>query len=73
MKGYNYFFSGVKKILGEDDLTIANLEGTLTEATEKPDKSSQGNQAFFFKGNPHYTEILKDGSIEAVNLFPPTI
>jgi len=49
-------------------LTIANLEGTLTEATEKPDKRHQGNQAFFFKGNPHYTSILKDGSIEAVNL-----
>lgn len=68
LKGYNYFFSGVKKILSEDDLTIANLEGTLTEATEKPDKSAQGNRAFFFKGNPYYTAILKDGSIEAVNL-----
>ena len=68
LKGPEYFFSGVKKILSEDDLTIANLEGTLTEAIEKPDKSSQGNQAFFFKGNPHYTAILKDGSIEAVNL-----
>lgn len=68
LKGPEYFFSGVRNILSEDDLTIANLEGTLTEATEKPDKSSQGNRAFFFKGNPHYTTILKDGSIEAVNL-----
>lgn len=68
LKGPEYFFSGVKKVLSEDDLTIANLEGTLTEGTEKPDKSSQGNQAFFFKGNPFYTAILKDGSIEAVNL-----
>ena len=68
LHGPGYFFSGVKKILSEDDLTLANLEGTLTEASEKPDKSAQGNQAFFFKGNPHFTEILKDGSIEAVNL-----
>lgn len=68
LKGPQYFFSGVKKILSEDDLTIANLEGTLTEASEKPNKSSQGNRAFFFKGNPYYTAILKDGSIEAVNL-----
>lgn len=68
LHGTEYFFSGVKKLLSEDDLTVANLEGTLTEATEKPDKSAQGNQAFFFKGNPHYTDILKDGSIEAVNL-----
>jgi len=68
LKGPKYFFSRVRKILSEDELTIANLEGTLTEATEKPDKSRQGNQAFFFKGNPYYTAILKDGSIEAVNL-----
>jgi len=68
VKGPEYFFSGVRNILSEDDLTIANLEGTLTEAIEKPDKSFQGNQAFYFRGNPHYTAILKDGSIEAVNL-----
>ncbi|TGE38756.1 D-Ala-D-Ala dipeptidase [Desulfosporosinus fructosivorans] len=68
LNGAGYFFAGVKKILSEDDLTVANLEGTLTEATEKPDKRLQGSQAFFFKGNPYYTEILKDGSIEAVNL-----
>ena len=66
--GSKYFFSGVKKILSEDDLTLANLEGTLTQASEKSDKSAQGNKAFFFKGNPYYTDILKEGSIEAVNL-----
>lgn len=68
LHGSGYFFSGVKKLLSEDDLTIANLEGPLTKASEKPDKSAQGNQAFFFKGNPYYTQILKQGSIEAVNL-----
>ena len=68
LHGSGYFFSGVEKLLSEDDLTIANLEGPLTNASEKPDKSAQGNQAFFFKGNPYYTEILKQGSIEAVNL-----
>lgn len=51
--GAGYFFSGVKKILNEDDLTIANLEGTLTEATEKPDKSFQGDQAFFLREARH--------------------
>ena len=66
--GSGYFFSDVQKILSEDDLTIANLEGPLTESSEKPDKSAQGNHAYFFKGNPYYTDILKDGSIEAVNL-----
>ena len=68
LSGAGYFFSGVKKILSEDNLTIANLEGTLTKATEKPDKSFQGDNAFFFKGSPSYAAILKDGSIEAVDL-----
>lgn len=67
-EGVGYFFSGVKDILSADNLTIANLEGTLTEATEKPNKSFQGDKAFFFKGSPSYTAILKDGSIEAVDL-----
>lgn len=68
LSGAGYFFSGVKKILAEDDLTIGNLEGVLTKAAEKPDKSFQGNQAFFFKGSPSYTAILTDGSVEAVDL-----
>jgi D-alanyl-D-alanine dipeptidase len=66
--GASYFFGKVRNILGEDDLTIANLEGTLTEENGKPDKSFQGNQAFFFRGSPLYTTILRDGSVEAVNL-----
>ncbi|MDP4161321.1 MAG: CapA family protein [Bacillota bacterium] len=66
--GTGYFFERVKKILSEDDLTIANLEGTLTEEKGKPDKSFQGNQAFFFRGRPTYATILNEGSIEAVNL-----
>lgn len=58
----SYFFAGVKSVLGADDLTIANLEGTLTTATERADKT------FAFKGDPSYTQILTDGSVEAVNL-----
>lgn len=67
-RGPDYFFSGVSEILSADDLTIANLEGPLTEAPDKPDKRFQGQRAFYFKGNPHYTEILKNGSVEAVDL-----
>lgn len=63
---YNYFFKNVKSILENDDLTIANLETTLTTANKKPDKSHQ-EAAFFFKGAPSHTKILQYGSIEAVN------
>ena len=64
---YAYFFSKVRSVLENDDLTIANLETTLTRADRKADKGHQG-VAYFFKGDPSYTEILKQGSIEAVNI-----
>ncbi len=57
-----YFFQNVVSVLGSDDLTIANLEGTLTTATERQDKT------YAFKGDPSYAGILTSGSVEAVNL-----
>lgn len=57
-----YFFQNVKEILGGDDLTIINMEGTLTESTDRQEKT------FAFKGDPKYTEILTAGSVEAANL-----
>ncbi len=59
-KGAAYFFSGVKKVLNKDDLTIANLEGTLSKRGSRQDKT------FAFRGKPSYTKILKSGSVEAV-------
>lgn len=57
-----YFLQLVKPIFEEDDITIVNLEGTLTEATERADKT------FAFKGDPSYVQILTSGSVEAANL-----
>lgn len=59
---YGYFFRGVSSVLATDDLTIANLETTFTEATNGPTKN------FHFKGPSHYAKILTFGSIEAVNI-----
>lgn len=61
-KGAEYFFSGVVDVLSKDDITIANLEGAITENKSYRDKT------FVFKGRPEYTDILKKGSIEVVNL-----
>lgn len=61
-KDYGYFFRNVKDIFETDDLTIVNLETTLTTATKKADKK------FRFKADPSYVEILKQGSIEAVSI-----
>ncbi len=64
--GYDYPFRKVKYILEQDDLTIANLEGTfhsdstgLTAATKK---------AYNFRAAPDFVEILKQGSVEAAAL-----
>lgn len=65
--GPDYFFQNVRPIFEADDLTIANLEGTLTTASQTPDKSFQA-AAFFFRGDPLYAKILTAGGVEAVNL-----
>jgi len=62
-----YFFSNVADILQQDDLTIANLESVLSNETEKAEKYDYGNN-YWFNGKPEYANILKAGSIEAVNL-----
>jgi poly-gamma-glutamate capsule biosynthesis protein CapA/YwtB (metallophosphatase superfamily) len=59
---YSYFFKNVKSIFEKDDLTIVNLETTLTTATDKLEKE------FRFKGDPAYTNILIKGNIDAVNI-----
>lgn len=64
---YNYFFSNVVDILSKDDLTIANLETTLSNETEKAEKYDYGNN-YWFNGSPEYANILKAGSVEAANL-----
>ena len=64
----DYFFSGVRSVLAEDDINLANLEDTLTTAGSRVDKSFQGDQAYFFRGSPSYAQILKDGDITAVSI-----
>lgn len=61
---FAYFSNGVREVLGNDDLTIGNMEGVLSDrelknAFEKP---------FSFKGRSSYTQVLQDASIEALNL-----
>lgn len=55
-------FSGVMDILGKDDLTIANLEGTLTTAAHRTDTT------FAFRGRPDFAQMLVKGSVDAVSL-----
>ena len=60
--GYDYIFSNVVDLFKEDDITVANLEGTFTDSEIKKEKK------FNFKGPKDYVNILKSGSIELVNV-----
>ena len=60
--GPEYFLKNVRSIFEKDDLTIVNMEGTLTEETTRVDKQ------FAFKGDPEYVKILTSSSVEAANV-----
>lgn len=61
-KDPGYFFQGVRDVFAADDLTVINMEGTLTESDTRQDKT------YAFKGDPKYTEILTAGNVDAANL-----
>ena len=62
MYGSAYFMQNVKDIFAADDLTIANLETTLTTA-----ETRREGRYYNFKAPMEYAKILTDGNIEAVN------
>ena len=59
---YGYFLRNVRYIFEEDDLTVANLEGALTDATSHAEKT------YVMRGPPHFTAILSSSGVEAVTL-----
>ncbi len=61
--GEDYFFQNVKGVFEEDDFTIVNLEGTLTDS-DNIRTTKQWNH----KGKPEYVDILVNASVEAVTL-----
>lgn len=61
---YAYFSKGIVAVLSQDDLSVANLEGVLSDK-ELPNAFVK---PFSFKGKSIYTNILKAASIESVNI-----
>lgn len=58
---YSYVFKNVLPIFENDDLTIINLEGTLTNSNDRVTKK------FNFKAPPEYANIIKQGNVEVVS------
>jgi len=58
----SFFFANVLPVFSEDDLTLVNLEGVLSDRGTRKDKT------FAFRGKSSYVNILTQGSVEAVSL-----
>lgn len=61
-KDYSVFFKNVLPVFEKDDLTMVNLEGTLTTNGIRQDKM------YAFRGNPEYVNVLTNGGVDAVTL-----
>lgn len=59
---YDYPFAGVRPYFENDDFTLVNLEGALTEYNVPVQKT------YRFRGPPAYAKILSGSGVEAVTL-----
>lgn len=62
----NFTMRNVRDILLDDDLTIVNFEGTLTDSTYVP--ANKRENQFLFSAPPSYVSMLSDNGVEAVSL-----
>ena len=63
-KGYDYFFSNFRDMFQNDDLTIINLEGVLSDSPYNENRKKQ----FRFRGPTDFAKILTGSFIEAAGL-----
>ncbi len=62
-ENYDYPFANVREYFENDDFTIINLEGPLTDET-----SGAQSKTFAFRGPTAYSAIMTGSSVEAVTL-----
>lgn len=60
--GADYFLDEVRGIFEQDDITVVNLEGSLTTSTDIQDK------LYNHKGDPEYVAILSGSSVEVATM-----
>lgn len=61
-KGPDYFLSRVRDIFQADDITVVNLEGSLTNSTDLQEK------LWNHKGPPEYVQVLTGSSVEVATM-----
>ena len=62
----NFTMANVRDIFKQDDMTLVNFEGTLTDTKFVP--NNKKNNDFLFNISPDYVNVLPDNYIEAVSL-----
>ena len=62
-ENYDYPFDNVREYFENDDFTMINLEGPLTDSS-----SGAQSKTFAFRGPTAYTQIMTGSSVEAVTL-----
>ena len=62
----NFTMQNMRSYFMDDDLTLVNFEGTLTESKYIP--SDKRENQFLFSAPPSYVTMLSDNGIEAVSL-----
>lgn len=60
--GADYFLEGVRSVFENDDITVINLEGSLTTSTDIQDKM------WNHKGDPEYVQIMTGSSVEVATM-----
>ena len=63
-EGYDYFFACFRDMFSQDDLTVINLEGVLSDSP----KGEVKDKSFRFRGPTDYVRILTGASVELAGL-----
>lgn len=58
----SWFLANVKPIFFQDDITVVNMEGTLTSSSDRQDKT------FAFKGDADFAKVFSTSSVEAASM-----
>lgn len=67
-EGPAYFLANFAEFFAEDDLTVVNLEGVLTDNDSLPPVQAGKNGSYFFKGKTEYVSVLTAASVEAASI-----
>ena len=63
-KGYGYFFANFREMFEQDDQTVINFEGVLSDTRAQETQKKR----YRFRGPTEFVKILTDSSIEACSL-----